>query len=575
MAKYSITIFSILAGIILVLPFGYGQAPCPVLEDEVFHQVYDCDDYADVCFPIALEDIISGDLEITVNGGAYQEGYTGCDFDSIIFYIYVGLLGGGEAGPYHLDTWFINGVNHTGEFQDIPSLIDSMNIWDPTGGWVQNSADSYILGGDLNNTYSNMVIEQLLLPGTYSTLGLNYNQDALGTSLDFPVGIHEVIINNPEQDCADTTIVTVACTPIAYIDEATFLGLSGTICLEDSDLLGNIESISPCGEDDSNGGPVDFYINPDNYCVTYSGMNLGTETACFVVCDDMGLCDTTYITINVMMPSEEEVVATILVGQTGSDCLSADNLTGTDFVVYNDCPNESGENVEFQFGNESLCIEYTGLNVGVDTGCIVVCDGLGGCDSMTFYIAVIDPILTNPVAVPDSDTTLQNETIMMDVVANDTVEFVSSLTIFSEPSNGSVFVTMDNQISYEPDEDFCGTDVFEYLVCNNTGCDTTTAQVIVVCDDVKVYNGFSPNQDGINDKFRIGGIEAYPNCSVSIFNAWGNLVYSGGEGEGYSNENGWDGTWGGKHLPDGNYFYMIELNDGSGKKLSGYVLLHR
>lgn len=574
MAKYSITIFLVFGCMIFLLPFGYGQAACPVLEEEVFYQVQDCDDKAAVCFPIGVEEILLGDLDVTVDGIAYDGGYGNCDIDSVVTYSYDALLGNGEAGPYHLDTWTINGVNYSGEFPDILALIDSMNIWDATGEWLQDPVNFYITGGDLSNTYSNMVIEQLQLPGTYSTLGFNYGQDAK-ISLDFPVGIHEVVVTNAIENCSDTMIVTVACTPTANVEETIFQGLSGTICLDDSDLLGNVVSASSCVENVSN-GLVDFYLNAENQCVTYNAMELGSETACFVICDDLNLCDTTYITVNVMLPPEGEVVvATILVGQTGTECLSSEDLMGNDFVIYNDCPNDSGENVQFEFENGSLCVEYTGLDVGIDTGCIVICDGLGTCDSTVFYIAVIDPILTAPVAVPDSDTTLQNETMMVDVVANDSVEFISTLFILSEPTNGNAYVTMDDLISYEPDEDFCGVDVLEYAVCNNTGCDTTTVQVIVVCDDVKVYNGFSPNQDGINDNFRIGGIEAFPNCSVKVFNAWGNLVYQNEVGEGYSNESGWDGTWNGKQLPDGNYFYMIDLKDGSGKNLSGYVLVHR
>lgn len=576
MRNYSIIIFLIVGISLLTANIGLGQQNiCPELEESAFLQVQDCSATASICLPVALEDVLASELTVSVNGTAYDDTYLGCDFDSIIVYSYFTLLGEGEAGPYHLDSWMINDESFSGEFPNIDALVDSMNLWDPTGLWTQDEDNPNILGGNLDNTYSDMVIEQLQLPGTYATLGLNYGQYALGTILNFPVGQHEVIITSISLDCADTIDITVACTPTEYIEETVYLGLSGTICLDDSDLIGTLESMTSCSENDPQGF-VDFYPNTDTQCITYNGMTGGSESTCYVICDDLGICDTTYITINVVLPPEGEVVVeTILVGEMGVECLSSEDLSGSTFTMINDCPEQSGQNVQFGFEDGSLCVEYTGLTIGMDTACIVICDELGGCDTTTFYIAVIDPIINDPLAVDDSDSTAQNETIIINITENDTVDFISSVAILTEASNGSTFITMDDQISYEPNEDFCGRDVFEYIICNATGCDTATVDILVICDEVRVYNGFSPNDDGVNDMFRIGGIESFPNCEVKVFNSWGNLVYQNEKGEGYDNNNGWDGTWNGKHLPDGNYFYLIDLKDGESKAMSGYVLIHR
>lgn len=42
---------------------------------------------------------------------------------------------------------------------------------------------------------------------------------------------------------------------------------------------------------------------------------------------------------------------------------------------------------------------------------------------------------------------------------------------------------------------------------------------------LKIYNEFSPNDDGQNDFFYIDCIDRYPNNQLEIFNRWGNLVY--------------------------------------------------
>jgi large repetitive protein len=95
---------------------------------------------------------------------------------------------------------------------------------------------------------------------------------------------------------------------------------------------------------------------------------------------------------------------------------------------------------------------------------------------------------------------------------------------------------------------------------------------------VVIPEGFSPNGDGINDDLEIKGITAYKDNNVTIFNRWGNVVY---EGAGYNNSTvKWDGTNTGKlssgsgPVPEGTYFYIIDLGDGS-PIVSGYIYLNR
>ncbi|MCS7086454.1 MAG: gliding motility-associated C-terminal domain-containing protein, partial [Bacteroidia bacterium] len=83
----------------------------------------------------------------------------------------------------------------------------------------------------------------------------------------------------------------------------------------------------------------------------------------------------------------------------------------------------------------------------------------------------------------------------------------------------------------------------------------------------EIPNGFSPNGDGINDTFVIirGILSKYPNNKLSIYNRWGTEVYFK---EGY--DNGWDA----KDLPDGTYWYVLDLGDGSEVK-KGFVTVMR
>lgn len=89
--------------------------------------------------------------------------------------------------------------------------------------------------------------------------------------------------------------------------------------------------------------------------------------------------------------------------------------------------------------------------------------------------------------------------------------------------------------------------------------------------EITVYNGFTPDGDGLNDNWVIDNIENYPNNTVTIFNRWGNQIWNTKD---YNNSsNVWDGkTQGGAALTSGTYFYVIELDNGNGIK-KGWVEL--
>jgi gliding motility-associated-like protein len=110
------------------------------------------------------------------------------------------------------------------------------------------------------------------------------------------------------------------------------------------------------------------------------------------------------------------------------------------------------------------------------------------------------------------------------------------------------------------------------------GCDSIiTILTLKVKEDTtaSIPQGFSPNGDGINDYFIIKNIEYYPHNHILIFNRWGNKVY-----EASPYENKWDGKnyfglkVGGNTLPEGTYFYILDLGDGSAK-IKGYIFLGR
>ncbi|TXD50374.1 MULTISPECIES: gliding motility-associated C-terminal domain-containing protein [unclassified Polaribacter] len=87
-------------------------------------------------------------------------------------------------------------------------------------------------------------------------------------------------------------------------------------------------------------------------------------------------------------------------------------------------------------------------------------------------------------------------------------------------------------------------------------------------------NLFSPNGDGKSDVFKISGIEAYPNFKLVIFNRLGNEVYTY-TNNGRINPIWWNGTFNGKPVPVGVYFYTLDFNDGSTKPRTSFIQVIR
>jgi len=93
--------------------------------------------------------------------------------------------------------------------------------------------------------------------------------------------------------------------------------------------------------------------------------------------------------------------------------------------------------------------------------------------------------------------------------------------------------------------------------------------ITVLLPKINIPNTFTPNGDGINDTWDIKNLDSYVNCTVQIYNRYGENVYSS---IGYGVP--WGGTYKGAVLPAGTYYYIIDLKNGL-KALSGFVAIIR
>lgn len=168
-------------------------------------------------------------------------------------------------------------------------------------------------------------------------------------------------------------------------------------CVDTSNFEGNMVSFSNICTG-SSGTAINF-VPLDNYCISYGGMELGTEPACLVYCDDQGVCDTTIFEVTVVPDS----VSTLYPLAVDDDGFTTQNNTIDIDILDNDILPNNGiyTSVKLlsgpQFGTAFFAGELTytpnsnfcGAN---DTIEYEVCN-IAGCDTAIVNI-VVDSCVT-------------------------------------------------------------------------------------------------------------------------------------------------------------------------------------
>ncbi|HEY9534472.1 MAG TPA: gliding motility-associated C-terminal domain-containing protein [Mucilaginibacter sp.] len=182
------------------------------------------------------------------------------------------------------------------------------------------------------------------------------------------------------------------------------------------------------------------------------------------------------------------------------------------------------------------------------------------------------PVQSNPITIavtdlpqinlPDSSYQIYNgESVTLAATATGT-----GLTYQWSPAVGLDRTDIANPIAHPTQ-----TTQYTLLVTNAGGCTQTSHPVTVkvLIKDIVAPNSFTPNNDGINDKWEIRGLSDDPRARIMVYNRYGAAVFSS---VGY--QSSWDGTCNGKILPTGVYYYNIRLSDKT-RKFTGYVAIIR
>jgi gliding motility-associated-like protein len=179
----------------------------------------------------------------------------------------------------------------------------------------------------------------------------------------------------------------------------------------------------------------------------------------------------------------------------------------------------------------------------------------------------------SPLADIDEYALFEGEFQDLFVLYND--EFGGELVnvyLVEEPLHGTADVGLNEYFIYQSDEGYNGSDEFTYEICLDECpniCDTAVVR-LEIAPFLSIPDVITPNGDGSNDTFYIEGIENFETTELCIYNRWGHQVF---QARNYQND--WMGTWDGKELPEGTYYYVF-LEQGINEAIAqGYVVIHR
>ncbi len=218
----------------------------------------------------------------------------------------------------------------------------------------------------------------------------------------------------------------------------------------------------------------------------------------------------------------------------------------------------------FNSGNGSLTWYQAGQAVAMNTdklnvsvsGVFTVGINNGVCPE-AYSDEVRVEVVKRPLADAGPDMYVKENDLVQLNAKGDGVSLWSPATGLSDPAILNPILTATNTITYT-------------LTVSDPGerCFSTDEVTIIVEKPVIIPNVVTPNGDGLNDVWEIENMGGFPNATVKIYNRWGNIVW---ESHGYTER--WGGTnRHGQLLPDGTYFYVIDLHSNVySESITGYV----
>jgi gliding motility-associated-like protein len=179
-----------------------------------------------------------------------------------------------------------------------------------------------------------------------------------------------------------------------------------------------------------------------------------------------------------------------------------------------------------------------------------------GCSADTFFVVGAEEVTDMLLFMLSSPVTCWNE---QDGTAT------VSVTGGYQPLS---FVWSDASGQTTPTATGLPEDMYSVVVTDSLGCTLTeTVEVEPTVGCLFIADAVTPNGDGYNDEWIVGGLEYFPNAVVTVFNRYGQEMF---RSVGYRQR--WDGRFNNNTLPVADYYYVIDFVDGT-DPITGTVTL--
>lgn len=292
-----------------------------------------------------------------------------------------------------------------------------------------------------------------------------------------------------------------------------------------------------CGGDNSGGVEYDIAGGVGDYTMQLDGVEVTIFDLVQLFAGDYELCvlDENFCTAcDSMTVLENDPLQIIANELNNASCTGMTNGSASLFVT--------GGTGQLEVGFDPDDIDLNNLGEGPFT--VFVSDSLGCAHEQIFNIGVdevsdmIIEIFTTPVTCWNTNDGTATASVgggnpPLQISWSDPLQQMTATAVGLQ--EGSYFVNITDDVG-------CTFDTIA-VVQPNVGC-------------FFIATALTPNGDGSNDEWLVGGMEFFPDATVSVINRWGQVIY---ESRGYTVP--WDGTYNGQRVPVSDYYYMINFAD--------------
>ncbi|NJK82451.1 MAG: hypothetical protein HC912_00130 [Saprospiraceae bacterium] len=197
-----------------------------------------------------------------------------------------------------------------------------------------------------------------------------------------------------------------------YINDTLLLNFDiRTHCFNTNNFTGRSLKMELDCRNNSERQIIDVQLDTQRFCLIYKGTQIGNDSLCVWLTDEFGNAALTVFLLYSGPPIPTMIRRILYVNENIEICLDPHQLPGIITNAYNICPEDGGLYAAMFLDADTRCVDITGLDLGKERLCAVVCDNLGFCDTTYIEVSVVAyPFL--PQAVNDSATTTQDQSTL-------------------------------------------------------------------------------------------------------------------------------------------------------------------